>query len=82
MPAAQARTGRRAGNANLTPPGNSPAPASAQQNVVRSVIPPIVDPVGDPQRPLDPAPAAAEPGSAAASAERTELRDSDDNVSS
>ena len=71
--------------ANPTPPGSGPSPAAAAQpNVVRSAIPAPADlPALSPlpaAEPLDPGPArAAEPGSAAASAERSELRDSDDN---
>ena len=88
MRGTQAR--KRAGNANPTPPGSGPSPAAAsaaQQNVVRSAIPAPADLPATPAlsplpaaESLDPGPArAAEPGSAAASAERSELRDSDDN---
>ena len=71
---------------NPTHPGSGPSPAAAsaaQRNVVRSAIPAPADlPALSPlpaAEPLDPGPArAAEPGSAAASAERSELRDSDD----
>lgn len=69
---------------NPTPPGSGPSRAAAAQHVVRSAIPAPADlPALSPlpaAEPLDPVPArAAEPGSAAASAERSELRDSDDN---
>ncbi len=70
---------------NPTPPGSGPSPAAAaQRNVVRSAIPAPADLLAlsplPAAEPLDPGPArAAEPGSAAASAERSELRDSDDN---
>ena len=76
---------QRRTSANPTPPGSGPSPAAAAvRNVVRSAVPAPADPPAlsplPAAEPLDRGPArAAEPGSAAASAERSELRDSDDN---